>query len=622
MGDLNTVDVASTAHANALIRRGLYPEGEQMKHGHRVPSGKMWSGLYIDDYLLLFRISRERARLKDADTIRSEEVSRAYVAEGLEEEESKAFNQQLDFTSWGARIRGGKGEAGAPLAVRVQLHMITVALVTIGWATQNILQQVLGLYASIWLFRREFFSLFHHVYRFVDQMAPGKWARMPQFVLDEFIVAAFHLPLATANLRAPVCTEILATDATPGSGGATSALVPHPVAEALYRVSEGRGATLRLDGNSTTNNEERLVQRSTVTDALAKSLEWRVVSSYRFCRHHHINLQEARALRREIIQLASQSGEPRRQLVYCDSMVNVGAWGKGRSSSFKLNGILRSTLGYMVMGFLEVALVWISSGANPADYPSRFVPLPPPSSMPTAFRKFFESASRGGRRFGLELFAGVGVLTAVMKSEGVEMWVPYDIKYSVEFDLLNPSVFEGVIALIRSGIIAFVWLAPPCWSHSAAQNGRKGGALRSKEFPEGINKNDPVVVLGNKLWECALSIFDECCLLSVPATVEHPETAYSWRMPCTLRVLQRPEVHSVTVHMCCFPEPNKPRTKKPTRLMTTAPWIVSLTNRICQNDHSHDPYLCGSKARNAAQYSRVFCKALAHAYQKWAARAS
>ena len=76
------------------------------------------------------------------------------------------------------------------------------------------------------------------------------------------------------------------------------------------------------------------------------SLDWRVVSSYRFKNTHHINLQEAQALRREVVKLSLQSGVPRRQLIYCDSKVNVGAFGKGRSSSFKLNGILRGTLGY------------------------------------------------------------------------------------------------------------------------------------------------------------------------------------------------------------------------------------------------------------------------------------
>ena len=59
----------------------------------------------------------------------------------------------------------------------------------------------------------------------------------------------------------------------------------------------------------------------------------------------HINLQEARALRREIKRECIRSGSARRLLVFCDSMVCVGAFSKGRSSSFKLNGITRATFG-------------------------------------------------------------------------------------------------------------------------------------------------------------------------------------------------------------------------------------------------------------------------------------
>ena len=41
---------------------------------------------------------------------------------------------------------------------------------------------------------------------------------------------------------------LLATDATPTHAGAVAAKIPQPLAEALYRVTEGRGATVWLDG--------------------------------------------------------------------------------------------------------------------------------------------------------------------------------------------------------------------------------------------------------------------------------------------------------------------------------------------------------------------------------------
>jgi hypothetical protein len=76
-------------------------------------------------------------------------------------------------------------------------------------------------------------------------------------------------------------------------------------------------------------------------------LPWSVRSAYRFKAPAHINLQEARALRREIKHLARADSVAKRVLVFIDSLVVLGAFAKGRSSNFKLNRILRSTLPYL-----------------------------------------------------------------------------------------------------------------------------------------------------------------------------------------------------------------------------------------------------------------------------------
>ena len=46
--------------------------------------------------------------------------------------------------------------------------------------------------------------------------------------------------------------------------------------------------------------------------------------------------------------------------------------------------------------------------------------------------------------------------------------------------------------------------------HSVVQNGRRGGQLRSPEFPEGVPPIHPEAALGNQLWEAALIIFEVC----------------------------------------------------------------------------------------------------------------
>ena len=142
------------------------------------------------------------------------------------------------------------------------------------------------------------------------------------------------------------------------------------------------------------------------------ALPWRTRDGYAFRVKAHITLQEARALRRPLLELAAASSVPRRVVIFIDSAVCVGAFSKGRSSSFRLNGILRSVAGHLLAANLEASLVWVSTGANPADFPSRDRPLPFPSRAPSAFRDFPDfqsqaciSALRYKRR-GVEIFGG------------------------------------------------------------------------------------------------------------------------------------------------------------------------------------------------------------------------
>ena len=70
-------------------------------------------------------------------------------------------------------------------------------------------------------------------------------------------------------------------------------------------------------------------------------------------------------------------------IVGVDSRVLVGSVMKGRSSSYKLNGILRSLTSLLVCYRIYLALPWIGTKSNSSDYPSRMVDLPPqPSASP------------------------------------------------------------------------------------------------------------------------------------------------------------------------------------------------------------------------------------------------
>ena len=103
--------------------------------------------------------------------------------------------------------------------------------------------------------------------------------------------------------------------------------------------------------------ELSLLQRNESIDALVKSMKRDQISAYAFRTSAHTNLQEARALRNEIVRAALEEGAPRKIIVFCDSSVVVGAVGKGRSSSYRLNWILRSMLGHLILKGIDIALV-------------------------------------------------------------------------------------------------------------------------------------------------------------------------------------------------------------------------------------------------------------------------
>ena len=159
-----------------------------------------------------------------------------------------------------------------------------------------------------------------------------------------------HLALGTSDLRAQIQNVITATDATPSSGGSAEVVVPSALAAALYAASEQRGCHIRLDRPEHEQDSSRLIAPSEELSQIVSVLDWKATGAYKFRQTSHINLQEIRAWRREVQRLALGSGVARRQVFLNDSMVSVGCISKGRSSSFKVNGIMRATLGYSIFG--------------------------------------------------------------------------------------------------------------------------------------------------------------------------------------------------------------------------------------------------------------------------------
>lgn len=221
-------------------------------------------------------------------------------------------------------------------------------------------------------------SIFHHTYMYIESLPDGASRKIPQYVQDELITASLLLPVAAANVRLPVSVKVSATNASLEGGGRAATITSKTFAKALYRFGETRGEHTRLDWSHAPLQPESSMQLApdVMVDSLMKH-HWSATQSSKFHRKDHINLLELDMLRSEIKARVNLGRGRCRVVNLCDSRVVVGAFAKGRSSSKNMNHGLRSCLPWLITGDLQLVNLWVSADKNPADFPSRFKPIPP-----------------------------------------------------------------------------------------------------------------------------------------------------------------------------------------------------------------------------------------------------
>lgn len=618
MGDSNACDIAQAVHEYVLEQHGLLSPQSKMVYGRHLPDGPTLEGAYLDDLLVIGRVKAGRdvevdgsfeppePRPSDPDMRQVRAAELAYEHAGLERALHKSFRAELNFKAWGAEIDGVKGTAGVPIAVRRQVWHLFSRVVVMGKGTKNLLQRLLGYAAFCFQFRRECFSLQHHVYKYLDSLTDDKVYRFPGFVLDELRGMMLHLPFCCWNMRRSFAEEIIATDATPSSGGATKACLPKALAQKLWKHTEVRGEAVRLDRDASEfdwvmGREPR--EPSRFASQVGESLQWRIASSYHFRHTAHINLQEARAVKREVVRLASAPlSRDRVHFFLNDSRVVVGAFTKGRSSSFRLNGLLRSTLPYLILSRMVLGFLWVETDSNPADHPSRFRELPWQKPPPLWMRKL-------GVDFlakpGLEVFTESARLTQACLQQGLSMFEPVDA---------SATWIEEAICQKKIG---WIWLAPPCATFSALRNLDRGGPLRPRGNLLG-NERNPDIALGNFLWRRALYLAELAYRHGVFFFLEHPRSSKAWQLKDTQQLvsLQGTSLHEF--HWCMYEDcerANKPN-KKPTKILSTGPWLKHIV-RVCNGQHEHGTPLRGDRAKLGGAYPWGFCEQFANALLFW-----
>ena len=119
---------------------------------------------------------------------------------------------------------------------------------------------------------------------------------------------------------------------------------------------------------------------------IAEAVGWRPEFRYRAKLTEHINLKEARAYRTCVRRRAADAkAHGKRHLVFKDSAVVRGAAAKGRSSSRRLNAILRPVVPDQLVANQTFGSLPIPTKHNPADDPTPDLPVrrKPLTSYPT-----------------------------------------------------------------------------------------------------------------------------------------------------------------------------------------------------------------------------------------------
>ena len=113
-----------------------------------------------------------------------------------------------------------------------------------------------------------------------------------------------------------------------------------------------------------------------------------------------------------------------------------------------------------------------------------------------------------GDGLGWELFAGVAAITKAFLKAGFEMLPPFDVKIDPGHDVMRDDVLAWMLGVIASGVLTWIWIAIPCTSFSALQNGHRDGPWRSAIAPCGFGREE--VEYGNRRLERVSEIIRQC----------------------------------------------------------------------------------------------------------------
>eukprot|EP00435_Cladocopium_sp_Y103_P057938 s1879_g20.t1 len=256
-GDHLGVEFALSSHEHLLKEEGILQDSQRLQGHHRVPIGRQWTGLVIDDF---FAIGAEETRKSKTDSFAYKALVAArlaYEKHELEGSPEKDVQASDHFKAAGAEIdsrpvavRNGLCLVAAPFAKRFALSALTLRTASLPVVTPLLAARLSGNWTSALLFRRclasvveDFFSLSAGL----EKEDAEKVVPLKRRCAEELVLLAVFAPLMSSNVAAKMSRKVFVTDASIQKGAIVSGFAKDDVVSALWHSTEKRGHYTMLD---------------------------------------------------------------------------------------------------------------------------------------------------------------------------------------------------------------------------------------------------------------------------------------------------------------------------------------------------------------------------------------
>ena len=405
MGDCQAVELGQCAHVKlGLNARAFSPYELLTVHG-RAPRGLLSAGIVIDDLVVIEQhLGRKASDEYLESEARMDRIFEEYAQAGLTPHPKKTFRTETRAEFWGAAVDGETGFVRAAPRRLVPLMAITSRTARLGFATVALLEVLAGAWVSILQVKRRMLSLLDWIYVVQRGRDRPMVVKLPKPLIDELWLLVILGPLAVSDMRLASIPEVFLCDASSNCMASCKAKLPLCLSQELQRHCLVRGVWSKLlspwarwlKEHGDLFEEDELPEGVPLVShplwkALAEFLQYKMVHRKFSYSRRHINLLELQAVI-DLETVLAKTWSDFRYLLGSDSQVALACLVKGRSSSYRLNSMLQSSLAvYLGVGMLG-NYGFVPSLSNSSDDLTRNKPLRKPAGPPPAW---WEPAMKG-----------------------------------------------------------------------------------------------------------------------------------------------------------------------------------------------------------------------------------